>query len=161
MHRTALIVICALGVVACSQGGGNGSATAKLKSKSGTQVSGTATFTERGGKVEIVVNIRDLPAGKHGVYLQDVGDCTGANAAAVGKRFAPGGDERGGVLGDVEAGESGNASLIASSDKLTVAKGEGSVMGRSIVVSGDPDNPEINETFGIIACGVVGLPEDD
>ena len=158
-YRSALVALSALTVAACSAGGGSDTAAAELKSRSGTQVTGTASFVEKDGKVDIIVNAKALPAGKHGVYIQQNGDCTGSNAAAVGKRFTPGGDERGGVVGDLDAGEKGNASLIVSLEKATVLPGDDSIMGRSIVISADPDNPQLKQTFGIIACGVIGLPE--
>jgi len=160
MHRATLVALCALTIAACSPGGGNGSAAARFESRSGTQVTGSASFTEKDGKVDIVLNVKALPAGKHGVYIHEKGDCSGSNAAAVGKRFAPGGEARAGVLGDIEGGDKGNGSLVISLDKITVFPGDSSIMDRSIVISGDPDNPQLKQTFGIIACGVIGVPVD-
>ncbi len=159
MYRATLAVLCVLTVAACSSSGGNGSAAARFESRSGTQVTGTATFTEKDGKVDIVVNAKALPPGQHGVYIHEKGDCSGSNAAAVGKRFTPGDEARAGVLGNLEGSEKGDASLVISLDKITVFPGDSSIMGRSIVISGDPDTPQLKETFGIIACGLIGLPE--
>jgi Cu-Zn family superoxide dismutase len=154
MKRSALIAVVALVAAACSQGGG-GAATSRIESKSGTQVTGTATFTEKDGKVDVVLNVKALPPGKHGAYLHEKGDCTGSNAAAVGKRFMPGGAERGGVLGEIVSTGDGSSTLTVTSDAFTVSAGEKSIIGRSVVISGDPDNPALHETFGIIGCGVI------
>ena len=159
MHRVALAALCALTVAACTSGGDHTSAAADLKSRSGSQVTGSVTFTEKDGKVDIIVNAKALSEGKHGVYIQQNPDCSGSNAAGAGKRFKPGGDERAGFVGEVEAGAKGNGSLVATLDKVTVSAGDASLMDRSIVISGDPDNPQLKETFGIVACGVIAPPE--
>jgi Cu-Zn family superoxide dismutase len=154
MKRSALFVAIALSAAACSQGG-SGIASAHLESRSGTQVTGDATFTQTDGTVNVTLTAKALPPGKHGVYIHDVGDCTGSNAAAVGPRFAPGGDKRGGVLGELDSTGDGSTTLTMGAEAFTVKAGDRSVVGRSIVISSDPDNPALDQTFGIIACGVI------
>ena len=55
----------------------------------------------------------------------------------------------------MEVGADGLGTLKASSSKLTVAPGPNSVIGKSIVISGDPANKGSLVTFGIISCGVI------
>jgi Cu-Zn family superoxide dismutase len=152
MHRFIWVAV-ALSMAACSKTPTN--ATATFEPKSGSQITGTATFNEAGGSTEITIVGKAIGPGKHAVAIHEKGDCTGSNAAAVGNRFQPGGDKEGGLLGALEAGADGSATLKLSSSKLTVAPGDRSVIGRSIVISGDPPNPGSLTTFGIISCGVI------
>jgi len=157
MHRIVVIAV-ALVAAACSKQPTK--ATATFEPKSGTQVTGTATFDQKDGSLEIVVQAKSLPPGKkHGVALHEKGDCSGSNAAAVGPRLGIGGDNKVGILGDLDAGASGEATLKVASRHFTVSPGDHSVVGRSIVISSDPANPALPTTFGIISCGVIELPK--
>jgi Cu-Zn family superoxide dismutase len=152
MHRLILLAV-AVSFAACSKTPTN--ATATFEPKSGSQITGTATFNEANGATEIVISAKALAPGKHAVAIHEKGDCSGANAAAVGNRMQPGGDHDAGLLGEMEVGPDGMGSLKTSSNKLTVAPGENSVIGKSIVISGDPANKGSLVTFGIISCGVI------
>ena len=152
MHRFVLLAV-AVSLAACSKTPTN--ATATFEPKSGSQITGTATFDESGGSTQIAIAAKALSPGKHAVAIHEKGDCTGSNAAAVGNRFQPGGDQAGGLLGEMEVGADGMGTLKVSSNKLTVAPGDRSVVGKSIVISGDPANPTSLVTFGIISCGVI------
>ena len=152
MHRLILLIV-AISVAACSKTPTN--ATATFEPKSGSQITGTATFNEANGATEITIVAKAMNPGKHAVAIHEKGDCAGANAAAVGNRFQPGGDQAGGLLGEMEVGADGTGTLKVSSNKLTVVPGDRSVVGKSIVISGDPANPGSLVTFGIISCGVI------
>ena len=119
------------------------------------QPPGTATFNEAGGSTSITIAAKAMSPGKHAIAIHEKGDCTGSNAAAVGNRFQPGGEKEAGLLGEMEAGADGTGTLKLTSSKLTVAPGDRSVIGKSIVISGDPANPGSLTTFGIISCGVI------
>ena len=153
MQRTIVIVALALAAAACSKG--SGKAVANLEPKSGSQTTGTVTFTDKDGKVEIVIAAKALAPGKHGVYLHEKGDCTGSNAAAVGHRFATADNPHAGDLGDLEVGADGLGNKTITYDKGSVGPGDRSLVNRSIVISVDPDNQALKETFGIVACGVI------
>ena len=167
MHRSILIAVAALCVVsACSKGGGT--ATANIGPSSGSQVTGQATFTEKGGNVEIVVTVRSLTPGKHGVHIHENGDCSASNAASAGGHFNPtgaphGGPESGqhhaGDLGNLEAGADGSGTLTITTDALTVGPGDRSIVGRSIVIHADPDDLSAGDPAGHsgsrVGCGVI------
>jgi Cu-Zn family superoxide dismutase len=153
MHRFILVAVAAVSVAACSKTPTN--ATATFEPKSGSQITGTATFNEAGGSTSITIAAKAMSPGTHAIAIHEKGDCTGSNAAAVGNRFQPGGDKEGGLLGEMEAGADGTGTLKLNSSKLTVAPGDRSVIGKSIVISGDPANPGSLTTFGIISCGVI------
>ncbi len=153
MHRFILLAVAAVAVAGCSKT--PTSATANFEPKSGSQITGTATFDEANGSTTVAISAKALAPGKHAVAIHEKGDCTGANAAAVGNRFQPGGDHDAGLLGEMQVGADGMGTMKVTTNKLTVVPGDKSVMGKSIVISGDPPNPGSLTTFGIISCGVI------
>lgn len=168
MHRTILIAVVVLSAAACTRG--PTPATATLTAKSGSQVTGSATFTEKEGGLDIVVQAKYLTPGKHAVHVHEIGDCSAANASSAGGHFNPGGGSHGGPidphrhagdLGNLDAGADGSGTLKIKTDALTVAPGERSVVGRAIAIHGDGDD-FISQPSGnagsIVACGVIELP---
>jgi Cu-Zn family superoxide dismutase len=164
MHLACTIAI-ALAAAACSSGGGT--AKAHLDGRSGSPVSGDATFTDKGGKVEVVIEASGLTPGNHGVHVHEKGDCSASDASSAGPHFAPGGGahagptdagRHGGDLGNLEAGADGKAKLTITSDKITVAAGEHSVVGRAIVIHADADDLKsqpAGNSGSRVACGVI------
>src|SRR6476646_6671342 len=64
-------------------------AVANLKSSSGSEVTGTVTFTKSGDDVQMVADIKGLKPGKHGFHLHEKGDCSAPDAASAGAHFNP------------------------------------------------------------------------
>ena len=168
MYRTILIAALILSA-ACSRG--PTTATATLEPRSGSPVTGTATFTEKGGKVEVAVRATSLSPGKHGVHVHEKGDCSSSDASSAGRHFAPGGgshaaptdpNRHAGDLGNLEAGADGSGAVTVTTDKLTVAPGERSVIGRSIVIHDLPDDFKTElppGAGGRVACGVIQVQQ--
>ncbi len=170
MHRMLMIGALALAIAACSRG--NKTAIATFQPKSGTQVTGTATFNQEGDKVQVVVNAKSLTPGKHGIHIHEKGDCSASDASSAGPHFAPhdghhaGPTDAGrhaGDLGNLEADSDGNATWTITTDALSIGRGDNDIVGRSIVIHGDPDDlttqPSGN-SGGRIACGVIELKQD-
>jgi Cu-Zn family superoxide dismutase len=170
MLRTVVLIALPLCLAACSRG--NTTAVATLQPKSGTQVTGTATLTQKGDKVEIVVNAKSLPPGKHGIHIHEKGDCSAADASSAGGHFAPGGGQHAGPtdpkrhagdLGNIDADANGNGTLTITTDMLKVGSGDRDVLGKALVIHGDPDDlttqPSGN-SGGRIACGVIEVKTD-
>lgn len=170
MDRIIVIMALALSIAACSKG--NTTAVATLQPKSGTQVTGTATFTQKGDKVEIVVNAKSLPPGAHGIHIHEKGDCSAADASTAGGHFSPGGGQHAGPtdagrhagdLGNIDAGADGAGKLTITEDKLSVGSGPGDVIGKALVIHGDPDDLKTQpsgNSGGRIACGVIEVKVD-
>ena len=165
MHRMIAISILALSIGACSRG--NEVAVATLQPKSGTQVTGTATFTQKGDTLEIVVSAKTLTPGKHGIHVHEKGDCSASDASSAGPHFAPGGGQHAGPtdpkrhagdLGNLEAGADGSVTVTITTDVMRLGSGDRDITGRAIVIHGDPDDlttqPSGN-SGGRIACGVI------
>src|SRR5213082_1559626 len=92
----SLGMVCALALAAHGQDVTK--ATCKLESKSGSQVTGTVTFTKVGDDVQVVADITGLKPGKHGFHIHEKGDCSAADAASAGAHFNPTQKHHGGPM---------------------------------------------------------------
>jgi Cu-Zn family superoxide dismutase len=156
-------MICALAFAAHGQDVTK--ATCKLESKSGSEVTGTITFTKSGDDVQVVGDITGLKPGKHGFHLHDKGDCSAADAASAGPHFNPGQHKHGGPttterhegdLGNIEADASGKAH-IDWKGKMSLSGAE-SIIGKSVVVHEKEDDLKTDPSGNSgarQACGVI------
>jgi len=144
-------------------------AAAQLEPKSGSQVTGTVTFTKVGDEVQMVADIQNLKPGKHGFHIHEKGDCSAADAASAGAHFNPtqkhhGGpmtaDHHAGDLGNIEADASGKAHLDWKG-KLSLS-GKDSIIGRSVVVHEKEDDLKTDPSGNSgarIACGTINAAD--
>jgi Cu-Zn family superoxide dismutase len=162
---SAITTLCAL--AAFAHGQDVTKATAKLEAKSGSQVTGTVTFTKTGDDVQVVADIQNLKPGKHGFHIHEKGDCSAADAASAGGHFNPTHQHHGGPntaerhagdLGNIEADTSGKAHLDWTG-KLQLS-GANSIIGKSVVVHEKEDDLKTDpagNSGARIACGVIEL----
>ena len=176
----ALVIVTAIAVIS---GGNSAVATAKLggasapkaaakamatlDSKSGSTLTGKATFMEKSGGVEIKVEISGAKPGMHGIHLHETGDCSAPDAKSAGGHFNPDGTSHGapdadphhaGDLGNISVGANGKGSLRIFAKGLTVGPGPHSVGGRALVVHADPDDLKsqpAGNSGARFSCGVV------
>jgi Cu-Zn family superoxide dismutase len=144
-------------------------ASATLQPRSGGTTTGTITFTETADGVSIHARVEGAPAGMHGFHIHEVGDCSSEDFKSAGGHFNPAGaphggptdaERHGGDLGNIEIGEDGIGHLEVSSEQLTVAEGENSVVGRGVILHEGEDDLETQPTGAAgarLACGVVTL----
>lgn len=179
--KSRLFAVAALsalsGAVMLAQGqshAGHWTATAEIKGKG---ISGTATLTEQmqgtGKVVEIVLSVKGLTPGKHGVHLHAVGKCE-PDFTAAGGHFDPGPASNTDPdanhpfhLGDIpnlEAGQDGSGEMKIVTTRVTLSPGPLSVFdtdGTAIIVHGNEDQeitgaPKSGVSGGPrVACGVV------
>jgi len=140
-------------------------AAAQLEPKSGSQVTGTVTFTKVGDEVQVVADIQNLKPGKHGFHIHEKGDCSAADAASAGAHFNPTQQHHGGPitaehhsgdLGNIDADASGKAHLDWKG-KLSLS-GKDSIIGRSLVVHEKEDDLKTDPSGNSgarIACGTI------
>ncbi len=141
----------------------------------GPTVSGVVHFEQESenGPVRVHGKISNLTKGLHGFHVHKFGDTTNGCMSA-GDHFnpfnkthgAPDSDERHlGDLGNVNANEDGEATFDFT-DRMIRLNGPNSIVGRAMVVHGDPDDlglggHELSKTTGNsgarIACGVIGI----
>lgn len=149
-------------------------AVAVLKPTAATEgMSGTVTFSESEGSVQIVAHIEGAPVGPHGFHIHEVGDCSAADFTSAGGHFNPEGVDHAGPgdavrhagdLGNVVIGEDGMAHHELTSDLITLGEGENSVMGRAVILHQDADDLTSQPTGAAgarIACGVIAAADGD
>lgn len=130
---------------------------------------GRATFTEVGGYVRIVVEVRGLPPGPKAAHVHAVGRCQGPDFASAGDHFNPDGRAHGmenpagphaGDLPNFTVEADGRGRLETASNRLTLAAGPRSLLdaGRALVIHAGPDDHRTDPAGGAgpaIACGVI------
>ncbi len=143
-------------------------ARATIMSKTGSAVTGTATFTELStGGVRVHVHIEHAAPGTHGLHIHENGDCSDPEAKNAGGHFNPGGmphsgpkdlKRHAGDLGNIEVKAGGTGNLDITSDLLTVRPGPNSVVGRAVVFHEKADDLTTQPTGnagGRYGCGVI------
>jgi Cu-Zn family superoxide dismutase len=148
---------------------------AVLASKSGSTVTGSATFTVSGGLVTLKLNVAHAEPGPRGVHIHQTGDCSDPNAANAGGHWNPdmhthgsGAPDAGatshlGDLGNITIGADGAGTLTHSNPEWKL--GDGSpfdVLGKAIVVHKNTDDLVTNASDAgpgmsgaRLACGVI------
>jgi Cu-Zn family superoxide dismutase len=159
----SLAILCALAAFAQTQEVTK--ATAKLEPKSGSNVTGTITFTKKGNEMEVVADIENLKPGKHGFHIHEKGDCSAADAASAGGHFNPTHQHHGGpTMAERHVGDLGNIEPDASgkvhfewTGKMSLS-GADSIVGKSVVVHEKEDDLKSDpagNSGARIACGVI------
>jgi len=146
---------------------GGAGATATLEPRSGSSISGTATFTQVADGLEAHVEVHGAQPGQHGVHVHDKGDCSDAKAQSAGGHFNPNGGahhggpqtqvRHGGDLGNMTVDSSGNGTLDVTVRDLSLSGANG-VVGRSVVVhekADDLQSDPAGNSGGRFACGVI------
>jgi Cu-Zn family superoxide dismutase len=160
-------VLCAFAVFAHAQDVTKAAAT--LEPKSGSQVTGTVTFTKTGDEVHVVADFQNLKPGKHGFHIHEKGDCSAADAMSAGPHFNPthqhhdgttGTKRHVGDFGNVEADASGKGHLEWKG-KLDLS-GPNSIIGKSVIVHEKEDDLKTDpagNSGARFACGVINAAD--
>jgi superoxide dismutase, Cu-Zn family len=170
MKRIA-VVLASLLAAGCASTGISVDNTARAELRNaGGQVVGTATLTQVGGAVRIVLEAQGLPAGAKGVHIHAVGRCDPPDFTSAGSHFNPQGRQHGalnaqgphaGDLPNLTIGADGKGRLESTSQLVTLQTGPSSVFdadGSALVVHAAPDDFRTDPTGNSgarIACGVI------
>ena len=151
-----------------TMGGGEPRATAQLQPTRGNNVTGNVTFTQKGDKVVVVAKVSGLkPNQEHGFHVHDKGDCSSGDGMSAAGHFNPNGSPHGhhstlarhaGDMPNLNADASGNASMTAELDIITVSEGPTSVVGRGLIVHAQPDDYKsqpVGNAGSRMACAVI------
>lgn len=139
---------------------------------SGSIVTGTATFTQSGDQITILIDIQNATPGLHGVHIHETGDCSAPDGTSAGGHWNPtdvghgkwGSDEfHLGDLGNITVGEDGTGSFELTTDLWEIGTGSDiDVVGTGLIVHADADDftsqPSGN-AGARIGCGVIVLSE--
>ena len=148
--------------------GGGPTAKATLQPSKGSKVKGTATFTQKGDRVEVTASISGLnPNQEHGFHIHEKGDCSSGDGMSAGGHFNPLGkahahpstpDRHAGDMPALKADDYGNASFSVKLDVITVAEGPTGIVGRGVIVHAQADDYKTQPTGNAgarLACGVI------
>jgi len=142
-------------------------ATAKIEGRSGSSLTGKATFTEVEGGVLVDLEVHGASPGWHAVHIHENGDCSAADGSSAGGHFNPAGknhgspmapDHHAGDLGSLCVDEHGDGRHVLLMPDLSVQDGPNSVRSRSIIVHEKGDDFATQPTGnagGRIGCGVI------
>ena len=169
--RVVAVVVAAFLVAGCASMGTptDNTARAELRNAGGQTVA-TATLTQVGGALRVVIEARGLPPGVKGVHVHAVGKCDPSDFTSAGSHFNPQGKQHGalnpqgphaGDLPNLTIGADGKGRLESTTQLLTLASGPTSVFdadGSAIVIHAAPDDFKTDPTGNSgarIACGVI------
>src|SRR5690554_2320948 len=144
-------------------------AIAEISGASGSEVTGTATFTQNeNGDVTMAIRVENLSPGEHAIHLHENGDCSAPDATSAGSHWNPTDDPHGkrgdngfhaGDIDNLVAGEDGVATLEMEFDDWSIGGSEESnILNKAVIIHADPDDFEsqpAGAAGGRIACGVI------
>ena len=147
----------------------NPMAYAKLKDTQGKKV-GFASMIETADGVEVVVHVRGLSPGVHGIHFHERGKCEAPDFSSAGSHFNPTGKSHGlknpkgphvGDLPNLHAREDGTALYKALSPFVTLKEGPNSLLkdgGTALVIHSGPDDMRSDpagNSGSRVACGEI------
>ena len=136
-----------------------------LEPKSGSHVSGTATFKQQRDKVVFTAEIHGLTPGVHAIHIHEKADCSAADGTSTGGHWNPTNMKHGsmnpqgpheGDLPNMVVAANGRGTLATTLPGATMA-GLLDADGGAIVVHAGPDDlmtDPAGKSGGRIACGV-------
>lgn len=145
-------------------------AVAQMGPASGSEVTGTVTFTKNNGEVSVVVDLQNVPEGKHAIHIHENGDCSAEDATSAGGHWNPAEQDHGhishtdqfhyGDIGNLEAGADGHVHFERTVDDIwTIGDGSDSdIVGKGVIVHAGEDDFTTQPTGGAgarISCGVI------
>ena len=169
--RALAAVGAALLVAGCAARGAPTDTTARAELRNpGGQVVGSATFTQVGNAVRMVLEAEGLPPGVKGAHIHAVGKCDPPDFTTAGSHFNPQGRQHGalnpqgphaGDLPNLSVGADGKGRLESTNQLVTLLSGPHSLFdadGSALVVHAAPDDFRTDPTGNAgarIACGVI------
>ena len=142
------------------------SARAEVKNGQGAML-GTVVITETAAGLRLSGELKDLPAGTHGVHFHQVGKCDPPDFKSAGDHFNPAHKQHGslnpqgphaGDMDNVMVGSNGNLSMDVVAKNLTLKAGPASIIGTSLVIHAKADDRRTDPSGNSgdrIACGMV------
>jgi Cu-Zn family superoxide dismutase len=140
----------------------------EIESKSDSNVSGTAVFTEENGEVTMRAELSGLTEGTHAIHLHESADCSAEDGTSAGGHWNPTfedhgewGDEDGyhkGDIGNFDADAEGNATVTFSTDEWCIGCEDDTknIIGTAVIVHDGVDDytsQPSGDAGTRIACG--------
>ena len=177
LHATALFLIAPLALAACggattppgdaAHSASVGTIDVPILARSGSKLSGTATFTQVKGGVDVRVQIAGAPPGLIATHVHEMGDCSSPDGSSAGGHFNPQAHPHGlpptverhlGDLGNIDVGADGTGSteVVVMGANLEPNDPD-SFLNRAIIVheKRDDGGQPTGNAGGRIGCGVI------
>ncbi|WP_348799627.1 superoxide dismutase family protein [Flavobacterium adhaerens] len=165
------VIVIAIAIGCKSKGNSADSKTLSLtlEPKSNSTVAGTATFTEKNGKVTFVAKITGLQPGVHAIHIHEKSDCSAADGSSAGGHWNPTFKKHGkwgdaehhkGDIGNFTADANGNGTITFTTDEWSIG-GEDetkNILGKGLIVHQGADDFVTQPTGnagGRIACTAI------
>ncbi|MBC7525624.1 MAG: superoxide dismutase family protein [Flavobacterium sp.] len=172
MKKLVLILIISVAIViACKSGNSSNTnvLTINLEPKSGSSVSGVATFSEKNGEVSFEAKLKGLTSGVHGIHIHEKADCSDADAKSAGGHWNPTFQKHGkftdaehhkGDIGNFTADANGNATVTLKTNEWCIGCGDTNkdILGKGLIVHANPDDYTTQPTGnagGRVACSAI------
>lgn len=144
-------------------------ATANITSASGSNLTGTATFTAmEGDKVRFEISVENATPGQHAVHLHESGDCSASDAKSAGGHWNPTNEQHGkrgtehfhkGDIGNLEVGSDGKGSMSMVVDGWCIGGSDDcNVLNKAVIVHAGADDFTSQPSGAAgdrVGCGVV------
>lgn len=139
----------------------------RIAPKSGSRMSGRATFREVPEGVQVVVHVSGLTPGPHGVHIHERSDCSAPDATSAGEHYSPDRHPHGlppttprhlGDFGNIQVQEDGRGHLeILAAGANLRPNDPHSFLDRAIVVHADRDTGEqpSGNSGARVGCGEI------
>lgn len=124
----------------------------EIESRSGSELSGNAVFTEENGEVTMTAVIDGLSEGMHAIHLHENADCSAEDGSSAGGHWNPTfekhgewGDPEGyhkGDIGNFKVDANGNGTITFSTDEWCIGCDDETknIIGTSVVVHDGVDD---------------------
>ena len=142
----------------------------QIESKSDSNVSGTAVFTEENGEVTMQAELSGLTEGTHAIHLHESADCSAEDGSSAGGHWNPTFEDHGewgsedgyhkGDIGNFEANAQGNATVKFSTEEWCIGCDDKNknIIGTAVIVHDGVDDYTSQPSGAAgtrIACGEV------
>ncbi|QTE22313.1 superoxide dismutase family protein [Polaribacter cellanae] len=126
-------------------------AKATIEAKSGSNVSGTVTFTESNGTVKMKAKLAGLSAGNHAIHIHAIDDCSAPDGKSAGGHWNPTDKNHGkwmkepfhiGDIGNLVVGADGKGIIERETNLWSVGGKDANknVVGHAIIIHEGPDD---------------------
>jgi len=169
IFSVVIIIAAIIGCKTNSSSSDSKSLKLNFESKSGSNVTGTATFVEKNGKVTFTAKISGLKPGIHAIHIHEKSDCSAADGSSAGGHWNPTfkkhgkwgeGEHHKGDIGNFTADEKGNGTITLTTDEWSIG-GEDptkNILGKGLIVHQGADDFVTQPTGnagGRVACTAI------
>jgi Cu-Zn family superoxide dismutase len=173
MKKILIITVISIAIfVACKSGNSSkaNALTITLEPKSGSTVTGTATFKEKNGVVSFEAKLSGLKPGVHAIHIHEKADCSAGDASSAGGHWNPMHVKHGnwtdtehhkGDIGNFTADENGNGTITLKTEDWCIGCGDTNkdILGKGLIVHDKPDDfitqPTGNAGARVACSGII------